>query len=276
MVATIEPRGVVRVSGPDATTYLQGQLSQDVDGIAVGASAWSLLLDPTGKLVSWFRIHRLDDTEFVLDMEPNAVESTVARLQRFRLRTAVEFAAESGWRLVAVRGEPSAPSGDLVAEVSWPGWEGTDVLLAPATPDPALHTDPAAFEAHRIGAGVPRLGIDLTTETIPAEGGAPLIESSVSFTKGCYTGQELVARIDSRGANVPRPVRLLTAAEPLTVGAPVVLDGQEIGRVTSAEGARALAPILRKAEPGTTVDVGGIAATVGSSGRPATARPDRS
>ena len=265
MVATIEPRGLIRVRGADAASYLQGQVSQDIAGIAVGASAWSLLLDPTGKLVSWFRIHRLDDETFVLDLEPGAVESTVARLERFRLRTAVDFATETGWRIAAVRDETPAPDGDLVAAVSWPGWEGTDVLLGPSTPDPAIDPapDPQAFEARRIAAGVPRLGVDLTTDTIPAEGGAALIESSVSFTKGCYTGQELVARIDSRGGNVPRPVRVMTATEPVTVGAPVVLDGQEIGRVTSAAGTVALAPILRKAEPGATVDVGGVAATVG-------------
>ncbi|MEZ5244352.1 MAG: hypothetical protein R2707_04580 [Acidimicrobiales bacterium] len=263
MVATIEPRDVVRVTGEDAATYLQGQVSQDIDRIEVGGSAWSLVLDPTGKLVSWFRIHRIADNEFLFDLESGAAEATIARLERFRLRTKVDFAGESGWRLASTRGGATAPEGDLVAEVTWPGWEGTDVLLAPSTPDPDLELDASAFEASRIRAGVPRFGVDLGVETIPAEGGAPLIERAVSFTKGCYTGQELVARIDSRGGNVPRPVRVLTADEPLALGAEVVLDGQEIGRVTSVAGSVALAPVLRKAEPGTTVAVGGIAAIVG-------------
>jgi folate-binding protein YgfZ len=263
MVATIEPRDVVRVTGDDAATYLQGQVSQDIDRIEVGGSAWSLVLDPTGKLVSWFRIHRMADNEFLLDLESGAAETTVARLERFTLRTKVDFAAEAGWRLASVRGGTTAPEGDLVAEVSWPGWEGTDVLLAPSTPDPELEVDATAFEEARLRAGVPRLGVDLGVDTIPAEGGASLIESAVSFTKGCYTGQELVARIDSRGGNVPRPVRVLTADEPLVLGAEVLLDGHEIGRVTSVAGSVALAPILRKAEPGSTVEVGGIAAIVG-------------
>ena len=263
MVATIEARGVVRVTGEDAATYLQGQVSQDIDAIAEGDSAWSLVLDPTGKLVSWFRIHRLGDSEFVFDLEPGGVEATVARLERFKLRTKIDFAVEDGWRMAAVRGGDVVPAGDLVAEVTWPGWEGVDVLLAPSTPDPALEVDAAAFELARIRAGVPRLGVDITADTIPAEGGAPLIEGAVSFTKGCYTGQELVARIDSRGGNVPKPLRVLTGDAALAVGADVVLDGKVIGEVTSAAGLLALAPLLRKAQPGSAVEVGGVTAMVG-------------
>jgi len=263
MVATIEPRGVLRVTGEDSATYLQGQVSQDVDAIVVGESAWSLVLDPSGKLVSWFRIHRVGDIEFLLDMEPESIAATVARLERFKLRTKIEFASEDGWRMASSRGDDTPVSGDLVAEVSWPGFEGTDALIAPSTPDPGLPTAPDAFEEARIRSGVPRLGVDLTVDTIPAEGGAALIESSVSFTKGCYTGQELVARIDSRGGNVPRPVRILTADASLTVGADVVFEGAVIGTVTSAAGSVALAPILRKAESGSAVEVGGVTATVG-------------
>ncbi|MEQ8841336.1 MAG: hypothetical protein RIB98_10165 [Acidimicrobiales bacterium] len=263
MVTTIEPRGVVRVSGPDAARYLQGQVSQDIDVIVEGDSAWSLVLDPTGRLVSWFRVHRIGDAEFLFDMEPSAVDATVARLERFKLRTDVEFVPEDGWRMVSRRGADPGADGDLVAEVTWPGWEGTDTLLAPDTPDPEIASDPVAFEEGRIRAGVPRLGTDLTTDTIPAEGGTALIERSVSFTKGCYTGQELVARIDSRGGNVPRPVRVLIADAPLAVGADVTFEGSSVGTVTSAAGAVALAPVLRKAEPGASVDVGGVAATVG-------------
>jgi folate-binding protein YgfZ len=265
-LAVLVPRGVVRITGDEAATYLQGQVSQDVEAIAEGEAAWSLVLDPGGKLVSWFRLHRLGPAEFLLDVEPAAVPRTVARLERFKLRTAVDFSVEDGWRMVAVRGEAPPPAGDLAVPFDWPGFAGTDVLLAPGTPDPAIPTDDVAFEQARIRAGVPRLDIDITEDTIPAEGGAPLIDGAVSFTKGCYTGQELVARIDSRGGNVPRPVRVLTGDDTLAVGDDVALDGDVIGTVTSAEGLWALAPLRRKAEPGTRVDVGGTAATVGSPG----------
>lgn len=264
MVATIELRGVVRAHGDDATTYLQGQVSQDLDAVAPGDAAWSLVLDPTGKLVSWFRIHRVGADEYLLDVEPAGVEPTVARLERFKLRTAVEFVVETGWRMVSVRGEETTLHGDLVATVDWPGWAGTDVLLAPTSDDPAIDVDAAAFEEARIRAGVPRLGTDLTADTIPAEGGSALIEGAVSFTKGCYTGQELVARIDSRGGNVPRPLRVIEAADgaALTAGAPVAYDGGEIGTLTSAAGPVGLGRLLRKAEIGAAISVGGVAARI--------------
>ena len=109
---------------------------------------------------------------------------------------------------------------------------------------------------------MPRLGAELTGDTIPGEGGQRLIDVSVSFTKGCYTGQELVARIDSRGGNVPRPVRVLVAQAPLEVGAVVAVDGEDVGRVTSAAGLVALAPRMRKVEIGDTVSIGGVPAIV--------------
>ena len=122
--------------------------------------------------------------------------------------------------------------------------------------------DDPSDEEQRIRAGMPRLGAELTGDTIPGEGGQRLIDVSVSFTKGCYTGQELVARIDSRGGNVPRPVRVLVAQAPLEVGAVVAVDGEDVGRVTSAAGLVALAPLMRKVEIGDTVSIGGVPAIV--------------
>jgi tRNA-modifying protein YgfZ len=262
MVATICDRGVVRVSGDAAADYLQGQVSQDVDAIAVGSSAWSLVLQPTGKLVAWFRIHRIADDEFLLDVEPAAVDGLVERLERFTLRTPVEFVVEPGWRLLSVRGEPAPAVDGLAAEFSWPGFEGVDVLAPDLVAPANLDLDPDRFEEARIRAGVPRLGTDIDEDTIPAEGGPPFVEGSVSFTKGCYTGQELFARIDSRGGNVPRPLRVLEAQMPLSAGHTVSWDGADVGRTSSAQGVVALARILRKVTPGTAVDVEGVRATV--------------
>ena len=78
------PRGVVRATGADAASYLNGQISQDIEAIPVGDAAWSLVLDPSGKLVAWFRVHRLDENEFVLDCEPGVVDALIARLERFK------------------------------------------------------------------------------------------------------------------------------------------------------------------------------------------------
>ena len=120
------------------------------------------------------------------------------------------------------------------------------------------------YERYRIAHGVPAMGAELTGDTIPAEAGKWLIDASVSFTKGCYTGQELVARIDSRGGNVPRPVRLLVieGEVPVVPGADVRVDGQPVGVVTSStpplsagHPGLALAPLARSVAPGTIVEV---------------------
>jgi len=222
-------RDTVRVHGPDAARYLQGQISQDVDSLAPGDTAWSLILEPNGKVASWFRIHRLDATDFLLDTDAGHADGLVARLERFKLRT------DAAIELVDTA---------IPVPVVWPG------------------ADDPSDEEQRIRAGMPRLGAELTGETIPGEGGQRLIDVSVSFTKGCYTGQELVARIDSRGGNVPRPVRVLVAQEPLEVGAVVTVDGADVGRVTSAAGLVALAPLMRKVEIGDTVSIGGVSAVV--------------
>ncbi len=262
VVTTVQDRGVVRVAGPDAASYLQGQVSQDVDRIEAGSSAWSLLLQPTGKLVAWFRLHRLDGGTFLIDVDSSSVESLVARLERFRLRTRVELTAETGWRMLSRRGGELPSVDGPSARFEWPGFSGPDVLAPDLVVPDGVTTDDQAFEIARLAATVPTMGVDLDGDTIPAEGGAPLIEMSVSFTKGCYTGQELVARINSRGGNVPRPVRTLVSEAPIEAGATVRLGGDEVGHVTSAAGSYGLARLLRKAEPGVAVDVDGVAAIV--------------
>jgi tRNA-modifying protein YgfZ len=263
-VAAIVGRGVVRVTGPDATSYLQGQTSQDMDRLHTGSSAWSLVLQPSGKMTAWFRIHRLGDGEFLLDVDPHALDAMVARLERFKLRTAVDIVTEPGWRMLSSRGGDLPPVEGLSAPFEWPGFCGTDVLAVGLQTPAGLELDEEAFEIARIRATVPRMGIDLDDDTIPAEGGAPLIDMSVSFTKGCFTGQELVARINSRGGKVPHPLRTLVAEGPVSVGDTVRFEGAEVGVVTSAAGSFALARILRKADAGAAVDINGVAATVQS------------
>lgn len=222
-------RDTVRVHGPDAAEYLQGQISQDIDALAVGGTAWSLVLQPNGKVASWFRIHRLGEADFLLDTDPGHADGLIARLERFKLRTDATI---------------EAVDTPIPTPLQWPG-----------------AADPFD-EEQRIRAGMPRMGAELTDETIPGEAGQRVIDLSVSFTKGCYTGQELVARIDSRGGNVPRPVRLLVADAPLTVGAVVTVAGDEVGVVTSAAGQVALAPLMRKVEIGDRVEVGDAGALV--------------
>lgn len=238
-----EGRDVVRVAGPEAVGYLQGQLSQDVEGLAVGSSARSFVLQPTGKVDAWVRATRTAADEVVLDVDEGYGDGLVARLRRFLLRTKADV-DPLDWRAVALRGPgaaaatPSVVADDvLVVSADWPGVEGLDLLGPAVEPPPGVgKADPSAYASLRIRSGVPRMGAELTDRTIPAEAGRWVIDASVDFTKGCFTGQELVARIDSRGGHVPRHLRGLVvgAAEYLPVGAAVVVDDAEVGKVTSA------------------------------------------
>ncbi|MDH4147972.1 MAG: hypothetical protein OEY23_22680 [Acidimicrobiia bacterium] len=233
-------RDVVRASGPDAATFLQGQLSQDVAGLAVASSAWTLLLEPQGRLTAWLRVTRTADDAFLLDVEAGHAEAVVARLSRFKIRTRCELDVLDGWRMVALRGPGSSAvdltdiAAEVVADAGWPEPAGVD-LVGPGVTTPAgvLRCSPLAYDIVRIEAGVPAMGHDLDERVIPAEAG--IVEGSVSFTKGCYTGQELVARLDSRGGNVARRLRRLEVDGPALPprGAALVGAGGEVGRLTS-------------------------------------------
>jgi folate-binding protein YgfZ len=236
-------RDVVEVAGADAATYLDGQLSQSVLGLAVGSSAPTLLLQPQGKVDAWARLSRLADERFWLDIDPGYGELALARLQRFLLRTRAELTLLS-LELVAVRGPAAAggpaslgvaaPAGGAVLDALWPGVDGFD-LLGPQVDVPHGIDEgaPEALEALRIRLGVPAMGSELDGSTIPAAAG--IVDRSVDFTKGCYVGQELVARIDSRGSNTPTKLRGLRApaGAAMAAGAELVQGDQPIGRVTS-------------------------------------------
>lgn len=254
-------RDVVAVHGPDAATFLQGQVSQEVEALSVGASAWSFILQPTGKVDGFARIQRDAPDRFTLDTDAGAGAGLMARLQRFKLRTKAEIEMLEGWRSVAVRGPGAAAIEGVL--VGW--WAASDAgdLVGPdvvAPPDASL-IDASAFERLRIEAGWPAVGAELTPDTIPAESG--VVAVAASFTKGCYTGQELVARIDSRGGNVPRHLRRLRATTgAIPVGARLADGHKDVGWVTSSAGDVALGYVGRAIEPGATVTAEGVAVTV--------------
>lgn len=237
-------RDVVRLEGPDAASYLQGQCSQDLANLDVGQAADTLLLAPDGKLIALARVLRLGAELFHLDVDGGHGDVVLQRLARFKLRSKFELALID-WSCVALRGPALPGPADLVAPAlarfEWNGFQGVD-LLGPAgeieIPDGVHWCGEAAWEAARIESGVPVMGRELTEGVIPAETGA--VERTVSFTKGCFTGQELVARIDARGAAVPHHLRGLVLAEEadaeVLVGAALMVEGKDkaVGRVTSA------------------------------------------
>ena len=277
-------KDIVTVSGPDAVTYLQGQLSQDVAGLAEGETTWTFVLAPQGKVEGWGRVHRLDDDRFSFVVDSGAGEAWGARLNRFLLRTKAEIEVTADVMVASIRGEGSEALLESLDGVlgagwrasGWPGAEGFDRVSGADHRDVvenlvaggATAVDHDGMEALRIRAGVPAWGAEIDEDTIPATLGQWVIDASVSFTKGCYTGQELVARIDSRGGNVPRNLRgVVGPVDPaLTAGAPIELDGRDVGVVTSAavdeDRTVALGLVHRSVEPPAEVTVAGVAARV--------------
>ena len=260
-------REVVRVSGPDARSYLQSQLSQDVSRLEPRSSTWSFILQPTGKVTALVRVTLVADDALLLDVDAGTAPDVVARLERFRIRVKAEL-EPLDWSVVAVRGVADAATPPLAGAFVAPAWWGPDcgydvLALEPSPPAGVPAGDPVQLEAARVAAGWPAMGAEITDQTIPGELG-PLLGLAVSFTKGCYPGQELVERMDSRGATAPRLLRRLRSADstPLTAGVAVTADGREVGHVTSAAGGAALALIARAVEPATAVTVAGVAATV--------------
>jgi folate-binding protein YgfZ len=216
----------------------------------------ALLLQPSGKLEALVRLWRTDEHVVVVDADAGAADAVEVRLRRFLLRAEVSI-ERLGWDCVAVRGPDCVadggspafevgPSGaELVGLGLWPGVDGVDLLGRSLVSPPSVPVaQPGALETLRIRSGWPAHGAELAGEhcgeVIPAEVGPWLITAAVSFTKGCYVGQELTARINARGGNVPRRLRTFelpggTGAEP---GATIVVvgDGEAgpRGVVTSA------------------------------------------
>ncbi len=255
-------RDVVRAAGRDARAFLHSQLSQDVASLAPGASRWSFVLEPTGRVTALVRVACHADDRFTLDTDPGAGEAVRARLARFRIR--VDCALEPATRdVVAVRGLDAASRAALLAGAhAWPAWREADGAVdlcdledgaAVAVPAGASEAPAGALEGARIAAAWPMLGAahgaDLGADAIPAETG--LVDVAVDFRKGCYPGQELVERMDSRGARAPRSLRVVRAAPGARRGEPCIVDGEAIGTYASVHGEVALAVVARGAGVGT-------------------------
>jgi folate-binding protein YgfZ len=244
---------VVRCYGPDALSYLQGQCSQDLSGLRPGDGADALVLSAQGKLVALVRVWMVSEEDLAVAVAPGYGEVLFERLRRFKIRVKADLRLET-WPAVSVRGPGSeavleaarAELGRAGSEANaQPGvagrpaleaWPGVDLLGSATQVATALpRGDPEVFEAARIEAGRPAMGSELDESTIPHEAG--IVGWTVSFTKGCYTGQELVARLDARGARVPRRLRGFVVEQPKDARpAPrsaLMLADRTIGQVTS-------------------------------------------
>lgn len=275
---TMLVRDLVFVRGTDATSWLQGQISQDLADMAVGQSRRTLVLDPRGRVESLAQVLCRETDEVVLVVRSGHGGSLAERLRRFRLRVRADLelveAVPASYEAARAGSEGSSgPSaGEVVVHEDWPGLEGSWRLWLgrrKSGQEPIATTD-TAFELRRVRAGLPELGVDVEVGMQPHE--TSLVPWTVSFDKGCFVGQELVARVDARGAAAPR--RLVRAVLDDASGggeaqgndwvprAPLRLPGSEepAGHLTDSVVANAaLALVARR------VSVPGLAET--SSGR---------
>lgn len=284
--ATVLPRLVARVTGDDPLAFLHAVLSKDLTALAAGRATLACYLDVKALVLAEIRVMHLPDGSILIDAEP-AARAAFDQLSRIAPLSDCQLDESEGWGFTAVRGEMSEPTDGEVAAirdgclvgVRW-GGSGYD-MLAVSRPPRGARTTIEEFEAARISAGRPRFGIDITPEMFVFE--TPLLQRAVSLNKGCYPGQESVART----VNLGRPRRRLAhivfdavapdAIAPDAVapdaaasdagapdaGAPragtaVRADGKEVGRVTSAAAEVAIALISTEVSDGAHVEAAGI------------------
>ncbi len=224
------PRAFLRVSGPDAADYLNRMVSNDVLALAPGDACDALLLTAKARVIAPVRVLRRGDDDFLLSTDPELGERLQRELLRFRFAAKAEIEPEE--------------------HEAWLVLGGGEVL--DARPD-GVEIGDDELERWRIESGIPRWGHEIDESILPAEAG--LTETHVSFTKGCYPGQEPVARQHYRG-KVNRRLRVLDvdAASP---GDEIRLGEKAVGRITSAVPGRALGYVRTEVPDGAELDIGG-------------------
>ncbi len=251
-IAGLADRGVIGVTGPDAGKLLQGLVTNDLDELQIGDAAYAALLSPQGKVLFDFFAVRTPDG-FLLDVARDQSASLIKRLTMYKLRANVAISDVSGqFEVLALWGKNRCSSGETVGTVSFSDPRHTELGLrilaearfandiASATNGFKDSTD--AYPAHRIALGIPEGGKDFVFgDTFPHEACIDQL-NGVSFTKGCYVGQEIVSRMEHRGTARKRIVPIVGDA-PLTSGAEVKAGDVVIGSVGSVSGKRGLAMI---------------------------------
>lgn len=259
-------RAVLSIAGPDSVEWLQGMLSNDVEALGPGEGIPAAVLNIQGKIVADVRVFRTTDA-FLVDLHEPLVAGVLEHLNRYLIADEVEIADLSGeLAVISIQGPEaetalsallegrSLPAGELRHEEAECAGDRLRVVRATHTGEPgfdlvAARTGVAAMaalpqarrvpwigsearETLRIEAGIPRYGVDMDADTLLLE---TCLDDAVSFTKGCYLGQETVERIHSRGHVNRKLVGLMAEGDTVPVpGDPVLVDEGPVGRITSA------------------------------------------
>ncbi|ONG44474.1 folate-binding protein YgfZ [Pseudoroseomonas deserti] len=232
-IAPLPDRAVIEIAGEDRIAFLQGLVSNDVAAVAPGRAVWAALLTPQGKWLADFFFMAGDDA-LLMDCVADQAPSLVLRLSRFRLRSRVtltprpELGVLAGW-------DGAAPPGGVIAaadpRLPEAGWRA----ILPHDSMPAASGD---YARHRLSLGLPDGAPDMEAEkTVLLEAGFDEL-AGVSWSKGCYMGQELTARTKYRGLLKKRLVPVAVEGPLPEPGTPVLRDGAEVGEMRSghAEG----------------------------------------
>jgi folate-binding protein YgfZ len=232
-------RGIVAVNGADATKLLQGLVTNDVALLDTQPAVYAGLLSPQGKILFDFIVVKTPDGALI-EVAKDQAAALVKRLTMYKLRAAVRISDVSAQHaVVAVFGQDARFGQGIV--YSDPRLPDLGLRAIVETKDAvAVNTDAAAYHAFRVGLGVPEGGQDYAFgDTFPHEALFDQLRG-VSFTKGCYVGQEIVSRMEHRGTARKRIVPV-NADGPLVEGAAVMAGDVEIGRLGSVSGSRGLA-----------------------------------
>jgi folate-binding protein YgfZ len=284
-------RGKLVLKGSEAAEYLQGQLTNDIEALALGEGCYAALLDRKGHMQADMRVLRVDPGEIWVDTEAEALPTARRHLEMYKVGRDVELedATEArallsliGPRSAELAGTPPLPE-HACEQLTVAGIEclavgtafGIDLIAAAEDCERlrrslaeagAIEVGPGAVEILRIEAGTPRFGAEMDSSTMPAEAG--IVEAAIDFEKGCYIGQETVARLHYRG-KPNRHLRGLRLSAPAKPGMALLSGEREVGRVggscvSPAHGPIALAILRREAEPGAELTVGedGVTARV--------------
>jgi folate-binding protein YgfZ len=271
-------RTLFSVAGRDRERFLQGMISNDLHALSQGKAMVASMLTPKGKLIAFFTVC-LAGSDYQLEVDRTQGDKVRPTLEQYVIAEDVTITDLS--REITVFSVLGAGASEAISsaggvdfqrvEFGFPV-EPTWQVYVPSSRcgafEQKLHLSahelsPNEFETLRIEAGIPRFGVDVSDENLPLE--IPYLERGVSYTKGCYIGQETMARVHSRGGHVAKRLMGLAVAgvsRPLPVGSTVQWNGKEVGKITSSCLSSALgsplslAMIHREAfSPGTAVEV---------------------